>query len=97
MRFVEQVKERGIGGSALEIQAQGLVQRLPVPFGERLQIARAPAAAEDPQHRDQQQEPLRVTHPAAIAAVGNRLEKADQIIRCAQIGCNRGVFGHQER
>jgi hypothetical protein len=68
-----------------------------VPLGECLQIARAPAAAEDPQHRDQQQEPLRVTHPAAIAAVGNRLEEADQIIRRTQIGCSGGGFGYRER
>jgi hypothetical protein len=48
--------------------------------------ARAPAAAEDSQHRDQHHEPRRLTHPAPIEAVGNRLEEADQIMRLTQIG-----------
>jgi len=37
--FVEQVEEGGIRGTALEVQAQRLVQRLSVPLGEGLQIA----------------------------------------------------------
>jgi hypothetical protein len=95
--FVEQVEVGGIGGPALEIQAQGLVQRIPVPLGKRLQIAGAPAAAQDPQYRHQQQKPLGVTHPAAVAAIGNGLEEADQIIRRAQISCSGDGFGHRER
>jgi len=39
MRLVEQIEEGGICRPALEIQAQSLVQRFPVPFGEGLQIA----------------------------------------------------------
>jgi len=38
MRLVEQVEERRIRWPALEVQAQRLVQRFPVPFGEGLQI-----------------------------------------------------------
>ena len=38
MGLVEQIEERRIRGSALEVQAQRLVQRFPVPFGEGLQI-----------------------------------------------------------
>ncbi len=38
MRLVGQVEERRICWPALEVQAQGLVQRFPVPFGEGLQI-----------------------------------------------------------
>jgi hypothetical protein len=59
MGFVEQLKERGIGGPGHEIQAQSLIQRIPVPLllrrslrlGERFEITGAPAAAQDPQHR----------------------------------------------
>ncbi len=64
-----------------------------MPFGERLKITGAPATAQDPQYRYQQQKPLRVTHPAAVAAIGNGLEEADQIIRRAQIGCSGDGFG----
>jgi len=39
VRLVEQVEERRICRPALEVQAQRLVQRFPVPFGEGLQIA----------------------------------------------------------
>ena len=97
MGFVEQVEKGGIGGPALEIQALSLIQRFPVSFGERLEITGAPAAAQDPQHRHQQQKPLRVTHPAAVAAVGNGLEEADQIIRRARIDCSVDGFGDRER
>ena len=92
--LIEQVEKGGIRGPALEVQAQGLVQRLPVPPGKCLQIARAPAAAQDPEYRHQQQEPLRVSHPAPKAAVGNGLEKADQIIRCGLIDCGGAGFEH---
>ena len=68
MRLVEEIQERRIRWPALEIQAQRLVQRFPVPFGEGLQISGAPAVTEDPEHRQQQQLPLRVAHPAAVAA-----------------------------
>ena len=78
----------------LRPEAQGLVQRHPVPFGKGLQIAGAPAAAQDPQHRDQQEEPLRISHPAPVAAVGNGLEKADQIPRCGLTDCGGAGFGH---
>ncbi len=59
----------------LEVQAQRLVQHLTVPLGEGLQIKGAPAAAQDPQHRHQRQEPLRVTKPAAITPSGIALRK----------------------
>ena len=48
----------GVRKPALEVQAQNLVQELKVPLGKRLQIARAPAAAQDAEHRQQQQVPL---------------------------------------
>ncbi len=92
--LIEQVEEGGIGGPALELQAQRLVQCLPMPPGKSLQITGAAAAAQDPKHRDQQQEPLRVTHPAAVSPVRDGLEKTDQVIRCGLINCSRMDFGH---
>jgi hypothetical protein len=92
-REAEQVEKGGIRRPALEIQAQGLVQSLPMMPGEGLQVAGATAAAQDPQHRHQQQEPLRVAHPTAVAsnsfgegfAYGNRLEEAE-LIRSSATG-----------
>ena len=46
--------------------------------GARLPVCRR---ARYPQHRHQQQEPLRVAHPTAVATVGNSLEEAEQVIR----------------
>jgi hypothetical protein len=83
-----QTKQSILGGirePALEIQSQRLVQLLAMPFREGLQITGAPAMDQDPQHRHQQQELLRIPHPASVAAVGDRLEKADQIGRCGLI------------
>ena len=94
--LIEQVKEGGIRRPALEIQAQGLVERLPVPAGKSLQITGAAAAAQDPQHRHQQQEPLRVAHPTAVATVGDSLEEADQVIRSGLIGCSRSGLDHRQ-
>ena len=39
MRLVEEVEEHRIGAPALEVQTQCLIQRLPVPLEEGLQIA----------------------------------------------------------
>jgi len=94
MGFVEQIEEGGIRGPALEIQAQRLVQLLPMPPGKGFQITGAAAATQDPQHRRQQQKPLRVTHPAAVTPIRDGLEEADQVIRCWLISCSRTGFGH---
>lgn len=95
--LIEQVEKGGVRRPALEVQAQGLVQRFPVPLGKCLQITGAAAAAQDPEYRDQQQELLRVTHPTPVSAIGNGLEETDQIIRCTQIVCSGGGFGHRKR
>jgi hypothetical protein len=95
--LIEQVKEGGIRRPALEIEAQGPVQRLTMPPGKGLEITGAAAAAQDPQHRHQQQEPLRVAHPTAVAAIGDGLEEVDQVIRCGLINCGGAGFGHWER
>ena len=65
-----------------------------MPPGKGLQITGAAAAAQDPEHRHQQQEPLRVTHPAAVTPIRDGLEKADQVIRCGLINCCRTGIGH---
>ena len=63
-------------------------------IGERLEITGAPATAENPEHRHQQQVPLRVTHPPAVTAVGDRLEETDQVDRCVLLICAAKGFGH---
>jgi len=95
--LIEQVKEGGIRRPALEIEAQGLVQRLTMPPGKGLEITGAAAAAQDPQHRHQQQEPLRVTHPTPVAPVRDGLEEADQVIRFGLIDSGRNGGGHWVR
>ena len=80
--LIEQVQEGGIGGPAPGVQAERLVQRLAVPPGKGLEIPGTPAATQDAEHRHQQQKPLRVADPAAIAAIRDGLEEADQVIRC---------------
>ena len=95
--LIEQVEEGGIGGPALEIQVQRLVQGLPVPLGECLQITGATAVTEDAEHRHQQQEPLGITHAAAVAAVGNGFEETDQIDRYVLIDSGRVGFWHWTR
>ena len=98
MGLIEQVEEGRIRWPALEIQAQGPGSAPPgAVWRTPLQITRAPAAAQDSEHRHQQQEPLRVTHPPAVTAIGDRLEEGDQIIRCAQISYSGADFGHRER
>jgi len=65
-----------------------------MPLGKSLQITGAAAATEDPEHRHEQQKPLRVADPTVEAAVGYglllrrslRLEEADQI------GCSSMVL-----
>ena len=77
MNLVKQVEECVIRRPAFEIQAQRLVELLPMPFSKRLQITRAPAATLNPEHRHQQQEPLWVAHTTAKASVRDGLVKAD--------------------
>jgi hypothetical protein len=82
----------------VQVQAQRLVQRFPAPLGKGLQIAGAPGAtAQEGECRHRQREPQRRKHYVTIAAIGNRREKGDQIIRCAQIGCSGEGVGHLER
>ena len=90
----QQIEEGGIRWPALEIQVQRLVESLPVPAGKSLQISGAAAAAQDPQYCHQQQEPLRIAHPAAVTTIGDGLKEADQVISSGLIDCRRKGFGH---
>jgi len=74
---IEQVQEGGVRRPTPEIQAQRLVELLPMPLGKRLQITGAPDATQNPEHHHQQQEPLWVAHTTAKASVWDGLEKAD--------------------
>jgi len=56
-----------------------LVESLAVAFGKTLHPEQRTLVAEDRQDRYQQHPPLRVANPPAQAAIGKRLEKADQI------------------
>lgn len=96
MRLVEQVEERRIRRPALEVQAQCLVQRFPVSLGEGLQIPGAPAVTEDPEHRHQQQVPLRVADPSPLPAIGDGFEEADQIGISTEINGRGDSLGHRE-
>ena len=77
-------------GQRLELQAQ----RLSVSPGKGREIPGTAAATQDPEHRHQRQEPLRVADPTAVTAVRDGLEEADQIIRCGLINCSRTGFGY---
>lgn len=59
-------------------------------------FARATEVTEDAQHGQQQQVQLRVTHPAAVTAIRDRLEEGDQIGIGAEINGGRSGLGHRE-
>jgi hypothetical protein len=75
--------------AACGVRFQGQRPVPPEAEGTTLQIPQALAAAQDPQHRHQQQSPGRKTHPASHPSIRDRLEVADQM----EIGCGRGGFG----
>jgi hypothetical protein len=81
-------------GLVVACPPERLVQRLSVPPGKGLQVLGAAATTQDPEHRDQQQEALRVTHPTPVPTIGDGPEEADQVIRCGPIACERVGFGH---
>ena len=68
-----------------------------MPPGKGLKITGAPATAQDPGHRHQQQEPLRAAHPTPVAPVRDGLEEADQIARCGLIDSGGAGVVHWER
>lgn len=82
----QQQAEGGIRRRLGDVSAKQVVERLAVPFGEPLRAQQRTLAAQDGQDRHQQHPPLREAHPVAHAAVGQRLEEADQI------GCGCGVL-----
>ncbi len=77
----KQIAEGGISGRPPELKPQRLVQRSVMADGKALQIPQALAAAQDPEHRHQEQKPLGEAHPAAHPSLGDRLQKTDQVGR----------------
>jgi hypothetical protein len=75
----QQQPERRIRRRLAEIGAQQLVERLAVSFGKALHPHQRALAAQDREDRHQQHPPLGKTDAPAHAAIGQRLEKADQI------------------
>lgn len=65
-----------------------------MPPSEGLEITGAAAAAQDPKHRHEQQKPLGITHPTAVAAIRDGLEETDQIIGISLIDCSIWGVGH---
>jgi hypothetical protein len=63
-----------------------------VADGETLQISQALAAAQDSEHRHQQQVPSRKPNPAPHSRIWDRSQITDQV----EIGCGRGAVGHKE-
>ena len=58
--------------------------------GKAVQISQALAAAQDSEHRNQQQVPGRHADATPHPGVGDRLEEADQI----EIGCGGNALEH---
>ncbi len=92
--LVEQVEKGGIRGPSLVVQAQRLVESPPVPTRKPLQITGAAAAAEDAQHRHQQQKPLGISNPPTEPPIGDGLEEADQVAWRLITPCGGVGFGH---
>jgi len=76
---LKQVEEGGVAGCLGQLQAQRRAERLVMAFGKTFQIPDAAAAAQDPNGRHQQQQPLRVTDASALAAFWESLQEGDQI------------------
>ena len=93
MSLVEKIDKGGVRRPTLEIQVQRLVERLPMPPSEGLEITGAAAAAQDPKHGHEQQKPLGVAHHPAVAAIRDGLEEADQIIGISLINCSIWGWG----
>ena len=89
---MEEVAERGIRRRPPQLQAECLGQGAVVADGKTLQIPQALAAAEDSQHRHQQQVPGGKTHAASHPRIWDRPQIADQV----EIGCGGGAFKHKE-
>jgi hypothetical protein len=92
VHLLEEVAEGRIRWITPQFDPQSLSEHTVVALCKPLQIAQALAAAQDPQHRHQQQIPGGNAHPAPHAGIRDRLQVADQV----EIGCGRNGFGHRE-
>ena len=61
-------------------------KRLVMTPGKTLEVPGAAAAAEDPQDRDQQQQPLGVAHPSTFTAFRQGLQEGDQVNTGKRLG-----------
>ena len=92
IHVLEEVAEGRIGRRSPELKAQSHCEHAVVADRKALQIPQALAAAQDPEHRNQQQVPGRDANAPSHAHVRDRLEIADQI----EIGCSRNALEHRE-
>ena len=63
------------------LKPQRLIQCSVMTECKALKIPQALAAAQDPEHRHQEQKPLRKAHPASHPSVRDRLQETDQVGR----------------
>jgi hypothetical protein len=82
----QQQPKRGVRWRLGDIGAKQLVEGLAVPLGKTLHAHQRALVAENGEDRHQQHPPLRIADPPTHAAIGQRLEEADQI------GCSRRVL-----
>jgi len=75
----QQQPERRVRWRLAEISVQERVERLVVPLGKTLHPHQRALAAQDREDGHQQHPPLGKANAAAHPAIGQRLEKADQI------------------
>jgi hypothetical protein len=94
IKLSQQQPEGGIRRRLGDMGAQQLVERLAVTLGETLHAQQRALAAQDREDRHQQHPPLGKTDPTTHAAIGQRLEKADQIA-CSSRGFGRGAKGEE--
>ena len=90
IKLSQQQAKRRVRRRAGDLGAEQLVEGLAMPFGESLHPHQRTLVAQDGQDRHQQHPPLREAHPATHAAVGQRLEKTDQISCSSRVLERRG-------
>jgi len=89
----QQQAERRVRWRLAEISAQERVERLAVPLGKTLHPHQRTLAAQDREDGHQQHPPLGKANAAAHPAIGQRLEKADQIACSSRRGGGLGGQG----
>ncbi len=88
---MEEVAERGIRWWPPKLDTQRLGEHAVVADGKTLQIPQALTAAQDSEHRHQQQIPSRKLNPARHLRIWDRPQITDQV----EIGCGGSAFKHK--